>query len=136
MDDCIFCKIVTGEIPAHKVYENGEVLAFLDIKPKNHGHTLVIPKKHYRNILDIPEETWLSMMKTVHLLAPIIKKSMNADGINLSMNNEPAAYQDVFHAHMHIIPRIHGDPYRPWAGTAHYKEGEAEKAAEKIRSAL
>lgn len=135
MNDCIFCKIIAGEIPAEKVYENDDVFAFLDIKPNNHGHTLVIPKKHYRNLLDIPEETWLAMMKAVHLLAPIIKKSMNADGINLTMNNEPAANQLVFHAHVHIIPRIEGDPYLPWVG-ASYQDGEAKEVAKKIKAAL
>lgn len=135
MDDCIFCKIVAGEIPAEKIYENDEVLAFLDIKPNNHGHTLVIPKEHYRNLLTIPEETWLSMMKAAHFLAPVVKEAMNADGINLVMNNEPAAHQMVFHAHVHLIPRFEGDPHKPWLGTP-YKEGEAEKVAEKIKKVL
>jgi histidine triad (HIT) family protein len=135
MEDCIFCKIVSGEFSSEKIYEDAEVMAFLDIKPNNHGHTLVIPKKHYRNLLDIPEDTWLAMAKVVRRLAPVIKESMGADGINLSMNNEPAANQLVFHAHMHIIPRLHGDPHRPWAGEP-YKEGEAKKVAEKIKARI
>lgn len=135
MDDCIFCKIISGEIPAEKVYEDADTLAFLDIKPNNPGHTLVIPKKHYRNIFDIPEDEWLKVMKTVHFLAPKIKEAVGADGVNITTNNEPAAHQVVMHSHVHIIPRMHGDPHKPWVGTP-YKEGEAEKVAQKIRSEL
>lgn len=135
MTNCIFCKIITGEIPSEKVYEDEETLAFLDIKPANPGHILIVPKKHYRNLLDVPEDTWLSMMKTVHKLAPIVKETMRADGINIQMNNEPAAHQLVFHTHVHLVPRFHGDPHKPWIDTP-YKEGEAKKVAEKIRVAL
>ena len=135
MEDCIFCKIVAGDIPAEKIYEDGETFAFLDIKPNNPGHTLVIPKQHYKNILDIPEATWLAVMKTVHTVAPAVKRAVQAGGINLFMNNEPAANQLVFHAHVHIIPRFDGDPHRPWTG-APYQEGEAKKILEKIRQQL
>jgi histidine triad (HIT) family protein len=133
--ECIFCKIIAGEIPAEKIYETQNALAFLDIRPNNPGHTLVIPKEHYKNIFDLPQEIWLEMAKTAYTLAPVIKESMVADGINIAMNNEPAAHQIVFHAHIHIIPRLHGDPHQPWVGTP-YAEGEAEKVAEKIRNAL
>lgn len=135
MNDCIFCKIIAGEIPAEKIYEDAETLAFLDIKPNNHGHTLVIPKRHYKNLLDIPEAAWLAVMKTVHTVAPAVKRAVKADGINLSMNNEPAANQLVMHAHVHVIPRFEGDPHRPWAGTP-YQEGEAGRVAEKIKGTL
>ncbi|TAK58814.1 HIT family protein [Patescibacteria group bacterium] len=134
MDD-LFLKIVRREIPAEIVYEDEKTFAFLDIRPNNHGHTLVIPKERYRNILDIPEDLWLAVMKTVHMLAPVIKKAVGADGINIAMNNEPAAHQLVFHAHVHIIPRFEGDQYQPWTGTP-YKEGEAKMIAEKIRGSL
>ncbi len=134
MDD-LFMKIVRREIPADIVYEDEKTLAFLDISPNNHGHTLVIPKERYRNILDIPEDLWLAVMKTVHLLAPVIKQAVGADGINIAMNNEPAAHQLIFHAHVHIIPRFSGDPHQPWKG-APYKAGEAKIIAEKIKDAL
>lgn len=134
MDD-LFLKIVRREIPAEIVYEDEKTLAFLDIRPNNHGHTLVIPKEQYRNILDIPEDLWLAMMKNIHMLAPIIKNAVGADGINIAMNNESAAHQVIFHAHVHIIPRFEGDPHQPWTGTP-YKEGEAKMVAEKIRSIL
>ncbi len=134
MDD-LFLKIVRREIPAEIIYEDEKTLAFLDIRPSNHGHTLVIPKIQYRNIFDIPQDLWLAVMKTVHMLAPLIKKAVGADGINIMMNNEPAAHQLVFHAHVHIVPRFEGDPHQPWAGTP-YKEGEAKVVGEKIRKSL
>lgn len=133
--DCLFCRITLKEIPAEIIFENKHTFAFLDIRPNNAGHTLVVPKIHYRNILDMPESVWLEVMKTVHMLAPVIKNAVGAGGINLGMNNEPAAHQLVFHAHMHIIPRIEGDPHKPWIGTE-YKEGEAKTVAEKIRNTL
>lgn len=135
MPDCIFCKIIAGEIPAHTVYEDADTLAFLDIKPANPGHVLVIPKRHSRNLLDIPENEWLDVMKTVRRLAPIVKEAMHAPGVNLSMNNEPAAHQMVFHAHVHIIPRFDGDPHKPWA-QREYAGGEAKGVAEKIRQGV
>ncbi|MBV9349539.1 MAG: HIT family protein, partial [Patescibacteria group bacterium] len=116
MQDCLFCKIIGGEIPAKKVYENAGVVAFLDIKPSNPGHLLIVPKKHYKNIFDLPLDAWLEMMKAAHFLAPVTKESVGADGINITMNNEPAAHQIIFHAHVHLIPRFHGDPHKPWAG--------------------
>lgn len=133
--DCLFCKIVAKEIPAETIFENEHTLAFLDIRPNNAGHTLVVTKAHYRNMLDMPIGVWLEVMKTVHYLAPKIKSAVGADGINLGMNNEPAAHQLVFHAHIHIIPRIEGDLHQPWVGTP-YKEGEAKEVAEKIKNTL
>jgi len=117
------------------VFENEYASAFLDIRPNNAGHTLVVPNIHYRNILDIPEHVWLEVMKMVHYLTPRIKEAVGADGINIAMNNEPAAHQLVFHAHVHIIPRFEGDQYQPWTGTP-YKEGEAKTVAEKIKNTL
>ena len=132
MEDCVFCKIISGTLPSEKIYEDEETFAFLDIKPVNPGHTLIVSKAHYRNIFDIPEPVWLSMMKTTHRLVPIIKESTNAGGINISMNNERPAHQLVFHAHVHVIPRFEGDPHKPWTGKE-YKEGEKESIGEKIR---
>lgn len=135
MEDTIFGKIIRREIPAEIVYEDDQTLAFLDIAPNNPGHTLVIPKAHARNLLDITEESWLAVMRTVHLLAPVIKEAVKADGINIAMNNEAAAGQVVFHAHVHIIPRHEGDGFTHFPpGT--YEPGEAEAVATRIRSAL
>ncbi|HYF29358.1 MAG TPA: HIT family protein, partial [Candidatus Paceibacterota bacterium] len=128
MERTIFEKIVAREIPANIVYEDEETLAFLDIAPNNPGHTLVIPKAHSRNLLDISEESWLAVMRAVRKLAPIIKEAVGADGINLAMNNEPAAGQIVFHTHVHIIPRHEGDGFTHFPA-GEYGEGEASAIA-------
>jgi histidine triad (HIT) family protein len=135
MEDTIFAKIIRREIPAEIVYEDEETLAFLDIAPNNPGHTLVIPKEPSRNLLDISEASWLAVMRTVRRLAPVIKEASGAPGINIAMNNEPAANQEVFHAHVHIIPRFEGDGVLSYSKTK-YAEGEAETIAEKIRAQL
>jgi len=131
MSKCLFCKIIDGEIPSQKIYEDDETFAFLDINPVNPGHALVVPKKHSENLYDIEEEDWLEVTKTVKMLAPKIKEAMKADGINIEMNNDKAAGQVIFHTHVHIVPRIDDDGFRHWPGTP-YKDGEAEKIAEKI----
>ncbi|MEK7510658.1 MAG: HIT family protein [Patescibacteria group bacterium] len=135
MEPTIFEKIIAREIPATIIYEDEATLAFLDIAPNNPGHTLVIPKVHTRNILDISEDSWLAVMKTVHKLAPVIKEAVDADGINIAMNNEPAAGQVVFHAHVHIIPRHEGDGFTHFPAGS-YGEGEADSVAAKIRALL
>ena len=122
-NDCLFCGIIAGEIPSEKVYEDDATYAFLDIHPVNRGHALVIPKTHATNIYDIPREDFCTLMETVRHLAPVVKGAVNADGINLAMNNDSAAGQLIFHAHIHIIPRFDTDGYRHWHGTP-YKEDE------------
>ncbi|MDB5195127.1 MAG: HIT-like protein [Parcubacteria group bacterium] len=133
MDDTIFDKILKREIPAEIVYEDEETLAFLDIAPNNPGHTLVIPKAPSRNIFDISESSWLAVMKTVRLLAPVIREAVGAEGINIAMNNERAADQEVFHTHVHIIPRYHGDGVLSFTKKK-YAEGEMATVANKIRT--
>ena len=135
MEDCIFCKIIRGDIPAEKIYGDDAVFAFLDIHPVNYGHTLVVPKKHAENIYDISKEEFAKVMERVHMLAPKIKEAIGADGINIGMNNDPAAGQLVFHAHIHIIPRFENDGHRHWHGEP-YKEGEVEATAKKIRGII
>jgi len=136
MEDCIFCKIVKKEIPASVVYEDADTLAFLDIAPVNVGHSLVIPKKHYVNIYETPEETLIEMMKAVKKLSHAIKNGLSADGINVTMNNDPAAGQVVFHSHIHIIPRVANDGFGLWHGKKPYQEGEKEVVLKKITSAI
>lgn len=135
MTDCIFCKIIRGDIPAHKVYEDADTLAFLDIKPNNPGHTLVIPKVHSQNLYDMSDHSLAAVMRTAQKVAVAIKKAVGADGINLAMNNESAAGQVVLHPHVHVIPRFAEDGYRHWP-QKQYKEGEAEVIAAKIKAAL
>lgn len=103
---CIFCAIVNNEIPSYKVYEDENVLAFLDISQTTKGHTVVVPKKHVTNILDTDEETYVNVMKVVRTLAPKIVTKLNAKGCNVLHNANEAAGQTVNHMHFHIIPRF------------------------------
>jgi len=133
MPDCIFCKIVRGKIPADAVYEDENCLAFLDITPVNPGHTLLVPKEHYENLYDLPDELLKQLAPIIKKIAIAVKKGVNAEGINIGMNNERPAGQLVSHAHFHIMPRFSNDGYQHWRG-APYKEGETQKIAGKIIS--
>ncbi len=135
MSETIFQQIIKRTIPADIVYENEDVLAFLDIKPVNPGATLVVPKKWSRNVLDIDSASWSALMKAVRIIAPAVKTATNAGGINIIMNNEPIANQAVFHSHIHIIPRHENDGVVDWIGND-YSSEEIEKTAEKIRKVL
>lgn len=104
--DCLFCKIVAGDIPASKVYEDEHILAFLDISQTTPGHTLVIPKKHYRNILDLDPQVAQDLFGQVPALARRLKNAVGAQGINVLNNSEEAAGQTVFHTHVHLLPRF------------------------------
>ncbi|MFC5630565.1 MULTISPECIES: HIT family protein [Streptococcus] len=109
MADCIFCNIISGDIPSCKVYEDQEVLAFLDISQTTPGHTLVIPKEHVRNVLEMSESTASSLFKRIPKIARAIQKSTNAPAMNIINNNESIAGQTVFHAHIHLVPRYSGN---------------------------
>ncbi len=135
MEDTIFSKIINKEIPSEIIYEDDDVMAFLDITPINPGATLVVPKKQSRNILDIDSESWGKVMEVVRIIAPIVKEVTNADGINIMMNNEKPAGQMVFHSHVHVIPRHENDDVPAWHGKE-YKEGEMVKMAEKLREGV
>jgi histidine triad (HIT) family protein len=104
MSDCIFCRIVNGEIPCRKIYEDSNCIAFLDISPQSKGHTLVVPKKHFENIFDIDEETLCHISSVVRKLSLHIKDVLNPEGIKLVQNNGRKAGQTVFHFHFHIRP--------------------------------
>ncbi|HEM5239366.1 TPA: HIT family protein [Streptococcus suis] len=106
MSDCIFCKIISGEIPASKVYEDDQVLAFLDITQVTKGHTLVVPKEHYRNVLDMDKEAAARLFSVVPTIARQLKEKLGASGLNIVNNNEEAAGQTVFHTHIHLLPRF------------------------------
>ena len=123
-NDCLFCRLVDGSVPiAAKVFEDEDTLAFLDIHPINRGHTLVIPKSHYANMYDTPNDVFAKVMSTVQMLAPKIKQSVGAEGINIGINNDAVAGQLVFHLHVHIIPRFEGDGHGSWHGNP-YQDGE------------
>ncbi len=133
--DCIFCKIIKGEIPCNKIYEDKEFLAFLDIKPINKGHALVVPKLHCKNLFDFPKSEETDLIEFIKKVAKAIVKATNADGFNLGMNNGRAAGQIVEHAHFHIIPRFSNDGFKHWPGKE-YAEGEMEEIQKKIVSFL
>jgi histidine triad (HIT) family protein len=137
MNDCIFCKIVAGEIPAIKVYENEHVLAFMDIGPIVKGHALVIPKAHHNPLADTPDEVLAPVMSAVRLVAKAMQEGLGADGINIHQANGEAAGQVVPHLHFHVIPRFKHDGHH-WNWTPHpYADlSEAAALADRIQAAL
>ena len=136
MEDCIFCKIAKGEIPAAKVYESDKFLAFLDISPCNKGHTLIIPKQHYVSLEEMPDEDGNEFGELQLKLAKSIMKATNAEGFNLLLNNGKAAGQEVMHAHLHIQPRFSSDEFVYKWTHGSYEGGEIEKVAERIKKNL
>ncbi len=109
MLDCLFCKIVAGEIPNYTVYEDENVLAFLDIHPCSKGHAVVIPKKHFAGLAEMSADDWQKMSIGLSGAFSKVQSVLNPDGINLGINNGKAAGQAVGHVHWHLIPRWHGD---------------------------
>jgi histidine triad (HIT) family protein len=132
--DNIFGKLLRGEIPAARVYEDDDTLAFMDIMPRADGHLLVIPKTPCRNVLDASPEQLASVMKTVQKLSHAVMKAFSADGVTLQQFNEAAGGQEVFHLHFHILPRHDGDRLRPPGQMAEREVIEAH--AGRIRAAL
>ncbi|MBA7556715.1 Protein hit [subsurface metagenome] len=132
--DCLFCKIIDGQIPSYKVFENDLVLAFLDIFPLSYCHTIVIPKKHYYNFLDMPEDDMGSFFKELKKISLLIKEKLKIDGFNIVQNNFPAAGQVIPHLHFHIIPRMKGDgPLKMIPGKVQAKEDDLRKIIKKIK---
>lgn len=135
MDDCIFCKIIAGKVPADKVYENDKIFAFLDIAPVNKGHTLVVPRAHHADLLETPDEVLSDMITRTKKIAAAVVKAVNADGFNIGVNTKPAAGQVVFHTHLHIIPRFSGDGLKHWPKIKQTPE-DMKKVADLIRSMI
>ena len=135
MNDCIFCQIVLRQIPSEQVYENNDVLAFLDVAPINPGHTLVIPKAHSADLLDIPSDSLIAVVRVLPKVAKAVMRAVKAEGFNIGVNNVASAGQIVSHTHFHVIPRFKDDGYKSW-GQRKYKEGESAKIAEQIREAM
>lgn len=112
---CVFCAIVRGTLPAHRVHEDDATLAFLDINPAAKGHTLVVPKQHADDLFTVDAEEAAAVMRTVRLVARRIDELLAPDGLTLVQTNRPAGWQDVFHLHVHLVPRWEGDGLaRPW----------------------
>jgi len=133
--DCIFCKIVKGEIPSSKVYEDKDVIAFLDIAPAAKGHTLVVPKEHHELIADVPNKLLEKTIDVVKKIGDALLKEN--DGFNIMQNNNKAAGQLVPHVHFHVIPRKNNDglDIAHWK-SAKYEEGEMEEASEKLKQLI
>lgn len=135
MNDCIFCKIIRKEIPADFVYENDKIVAFLDISPVNQGHCLVVPKTHFTDLLDTPDDVASDMIIKTKKIAKVIIDYVKADGFNVGINTKPAAGQIVFHTHLHIIPRFSNDGLKHWPKKLVSKE-DMESIRKHVSSAL
>jgi histidine triad (HIT) family protein len=133
--DNIFAKILRGEIPSHKICEDDETFAFMDIMPRGPGHSLVIPRKPARNILDVDPASLAAVMRTVQKVGRAAMKAFDAPGLTIQQFNEAEGGQVVFHLHVHVLPRVAGIALKPPAGPMEKTEVLAENAA-KIRAAL
>jgi histidine triad (HIT) family protein len=131
----IFAKVLRGEIPCHKIYEDEDTLAFLDIMPRTEGHALVVTKEKARDLFDIKPEVLARLMAVVQKLAPKIKEAVGADGVLIQQFNGAAAGQTVFHLHVHIIPRKEAEALKPHAGQM-ADQAELATTAEEIRKKL
>ena len=131
----VFAKILRGELPCHKVYEDETTLAFMDVMPRADGHVLVIPKNPARNILDIAPDDLCATYRTVQKVARAVKEAMGADGLTIQQFNESAGGQVVFHLHVHVLPRWDDIPLRRHTGEM-ADPGVLKEYAEKIRAAL
>lgn len=134
-DQNVFAKILRGEIPAIRLYEDDDTLAFMDIMPRADGHCLVIPKAPARNILDIEPDSMAAVMRTVQKLSRAVMTAFSADGVTVQQFNESAGGQVVFHLHVHVLPRHAGVSLRPHTGEMADK-AVLEANAQKIRAAL
>jgi histidine triad (HIT) family protein len=135
-ETCIFCKIVCKQAPASIVYEDETVMAFLDIRPLNMGHTLIIPKKHYVDIFNVPENLLSQVHKVAKQASIAVKKATNADGISIIQQNGKAAGQDIFHLHVHVVPRFEGQKLPHFSDLKEVERAKLEEMAKKIKQHL
>lgn len=134
-DQNVFAKILRGEIPSHRIYEDDDVIAIMDVMPQGAGHALVVPKAPSRNLLDADPETLAPVIRAAQRVARAAMRAFDADGVTITQFNEAPAGQSVFHLHVHVIPRFDGVPLRPHTGKM---EDQAVLAAnaDKLRKAL
>jgi len=131
--DCIFCKIIEGEIPSSRVYEDDNFIAFLDINPVHKGHVLIVPKRHFVNVFDTPGDVGALFYSVIVKIAKAVRNAVGCDGVNIVQNNEAAAGQEIFHSHVHIIPRFKKDGLKGHPQKEKYSDfGEMADFAEKI----
>jgi len=132
LKNCIFCKIAKKEIPGAIVYEDDKFIAFLDINPVNKGHALIIPKKHYPDITNLPDELNHEFMNIIKKIGIAVKEAMNCEGFNIIINTGKTAGQVIFHVHCHIIPRVEDDGFEHWKGSPYENNQEVELYQDKI----
>ena len=134
MSDCVFCKIVTGEIAAEVLFENEHVVSILDINPIHFGHALIIPRKHYRDFLALDPGCYPSLLGAARVVADALVKGLTLEGFNLFSNNGQIAGQSVFHFHLHVTPRYRDDDIRFVLQLKKYQNGEMKQYADLIRT--
>jgi histidine triad (HIT) family protein len=132
-EDCIFCKIVAGEIPAQRVDEDEHTIAFMDLNPWTRGHALVIPRAHSRNLYEVGDEDLAHTARAAKRLAVRMRDRLGCDGVNLINSCEPAAWQTVFHLHLHVIPRYDDDPLQLPTHPREADPDELVQVAEELR---
>jgi histidine triad (HIT) family protein len=133
--DCLFCKIIAGEIPAEKVHEDDRTIAFMDINPATRGHLLCIPKVHAVNLHEIGEDALCAVARTAKAMASRAVERLGADGVNVLQSSGAAAWQTVFHYHVHVIPRYEDDPLRlPWTPGQGGDADSIRATAEELRA--
>jgi len=135
MEDCIFCKIKDNKLPHHRVYEDENVIAFLDVLPVNKGHTLIVPKTHTQDLDQIPQSDLCSMIIAARKIGHALTEGLNAHGYSILINNKDGANQHVDHAHIHLVPRWKDDKLESWPKSG-YASGEAEEVVKKIRAKI
>jgi len=135
-ESCIFCKIVRKQAPASIIYEDETVMAFLDIRPLNMGHTLVIPKAHYVDIFETPETEISDVYKVSKRISIAVKKATRADGISIIQQNGKAAGQDISHTHAHVVPRFEGQKLLGFSELKEVERAKLDEMAKRIRQEL
>lgn len=134
MENCIFCKIASGEIPATTLYEDQDFRVILDLGPASKGHALILPKEHYANIYEIPEELAGKAMILAKKMAIVLTRALKCDGFNIVQNNGEPAGQTVFHFHMHLIPRYEGDQVGLTWNPGSLTEEDKEEILSKVKA--
>lgn len=133
--DCIFCKIIDGSIPSNVVYEDDKVIAFFDILPISHGHTIIAPKNHQADIESLSEDDMAAMAIAIKKIGKAVMDGLDVKGYSVFLDNKSAANQHVPHAHFHLVPRAEGDGLERWPQSG-YEEGEAESYLSRIKDCL
>ncbi|MCT2548074.1 HIT family protein [Streptomyces atratus] len=136
-DGCIFCTIVHGRADASIVHEDESVIAFMDLRPVNPGHLLVVPKTHSVGLEDLPEDVGVQVWKVAHRLGRALRRSgLRCEGVNLLLADGEAAFQEVFHVHLHVIPRFTGDPFRIGSDWRVHEREQLDEASAAVRGGL